>query len=109
MKTIKLRLTLTVELDPQGETQATLERNLNQVVRDAVNNGTLTGETAATVEKYFFTVEKVTDKIKPKAKRNQRKAGEHRFADCGGNPRCVTCGCDEDDAFVGGQECSFGK
>jgi hypothetical protein len=23
----------------------------------------------------------------------------------GGIPRCVHCGCDEDDAFVGGQEC----
>ena len=37
----------------------------------------------------------------------RRKTGEHSFADCGGNPRCVTCGCDEDDAFVGGEKCTF--
>ena len=36
-----------------------------------------------------------------------RKTGEHRFADCGGAPRCVTCGADEDDAFVGGAVCTF--
>ena len=36
-----------------------------------------------------------------------RKAGEHSFADCGGAPRCVTCGADEDDAFVGGAVCTF--
>lgn len=40
-------------------------------------------------------------------KRNRRKSGEHRFADCGGCPRCVTCGADEDDAFVGGTECTY--
>jgi hypothetical protein len=33
-------------------------------------------------------------------------ATEHIFADCGGFPRCTKCGCDEDDAFVGGQECT---
>jgi len=38
-----------------------------------------------------------------------RKKGEHRMADCGGLPRCVTCGADEDDAFVGGEECTYGK
>ncbi len=36
-----------------------------------------------------------------------RKAGEHLFADCGGTPKCVTCGCDEDDAYAGGEVCSF--
>ena len=30
---------------------------------------------------------------------------KHHFADCGGYPRCVHCGCDEDDVYVGGQEC----
>ena len=103
MKTIKLRLTLDVEFDPQGDTVQELTSKLNQVVRDAVNNGTLTGGSPATVEKYDYTVKEV------KPKRERRKAGQHRFADCGGNPRCVTCGCDEDDAFVGAEECTFGK
>jgi len=43
-----------------------------------------------------------------KPKRVRRKTGEHCMADCGGLPRCVTCGCDEDEAFVGGQACSYG-
>ena len=30
----------------------------------------------------------------------------HVFADCGGVPRCIKCGCDEDDALVGGMECN---
>lgn len=47
--------------------------------------------------------------MKNKPKRIRRKRGEHRFADCGGLPKCVTCGCDEDDAFVGGQECTYGQ
>lgn len=47
--------------------------------------------------------------VNDKPKRIRRKRGEHRFADCGGLPRCITCGCDEDDAFVGGEECSYGK
>ena len=38
----------------------------------------------------------------------RRKRGEHRFS-AADFPRCVTCGCDEDDAFVGGQECTFGQ
>jgi hypothetical protein len=37
----------------------------------------------------------------------KRKSGEHEFAACGGHPRCVTCGADEDDAFVGGEPCSY--
>ena len=102
MKTLKLQLTLNVRFAPNGVTQETLERNLKQLVWDAVGLGRLTGDSPATVENYTYTV-------KPITKRVRRKAGEHRFADCGGAPRCVTCGCDEDDAFVGGQECSFGK
>ena len=47
-----------------------------------------------------------TPSVKPKLPR--RKTGEHLFSNpTGGIPRCVTCGCDEDDAFVGGEECSF--
>ena len=49
-------MVLDVEFDPQGTPKTDLEHNLNQVIRDAVNNGTLTGETAATVEKYHFAV-----------------------------------------------------
>jgi hypothetical protein len=33
------------------------------------------------------------------------KKNGHIFADCGGTPRCTICGADEDDAFVGGEEC----
>lgn len=37
-----------------------------------------------------------------------RQTGEHLFSNpSNGIPRCITCGCDEDDAFVGGEECSF--
>lgn len=98
-KLLKYRLTLDVDFDPQGTTKKQLERNLNQVIKDAVNNGTLTGETEATVEHYSFTV----------AERVDRQPGQHLFADCGGVPRCVTCGCDEDDAYVGGQDCTYGE
>ena len=41
---------------------------------------------------------------------HHRKTGEHHFSNpTSGIPRCITCGCDEDDAFVGGEECSFGQ
>lgn len=103
MKTKTYRLTLNVELDPQGETSNHLKRQLQRVVSNAVNQGLLTGNTAATVEKYDYTIAEVKSKVKPE----RRKRGEHRFADCGGVPCCVTCGCDEDDAFIGGQECSY--
>jgi hypothetical protein len=59
MKTLKYRLTLDVEFDPQGTDPRDLEHNLYQVVRDAVNNGTLSGETSATVEEYDYSVKKV--------------------------------------------------
>lgn len=36
-----------------------------------------------------------------------RKTGEHLFVECGGVPRCGTCGCDEDAAFVGNEKCTF--
>ena len=59
MKTKKFRLKLDVEFDPQGTPSDILVRHLNQVVRDATNNGTLTGETPATVEKYEFSVKEL--------------------------------------------------
>ena len=40
-------------------------------------------------------------------KREVRKTGEHLFVPCDGFPRCATCGCDEDDAFVAGEKCSY--
>lgn len=103
MKTIKFRLTLDVEISPQGETRQTLIRNLQQVVVDAVNNGTLTANTSATVETY-------SSKVKEVVRRDveRRKTGEHRFSSpINGLPFCSTCGCDEDDAFVAGQKCEF--
>ena len=56
MKPTKLRLTLDVDFDPQGLTADELKRNLHRVVQDATNNGTLTGDSPATVERYNFTV-----------------------------------------------------
>lgn len=56
---VKYRLTLDVEFDPQGTVPADLKHNLFQVIKDAVNNGTLTGETPATVEGYNFSVKRI--------------------------------------------------
>ena len=39
----------------------------------------------------------------------KRKKGEHLWHEHDGVTKCVTCFCDEDDAFVGGQKCSFGE
>ena len=44
---------------------------------------------------------------KTKKTTNVRQTGEHLFADCGGLPRCTTCGADEDVAFTAGEECTF--
>jgi hypothetical protein len=52
----KLRLILDADFDPQGVSQAELIRNLNNVVSQAAKNGTLTGDTPATVESYGFKV-----------------------------------------------------
>ena len=56
MKLTKLRLTLDVDFDPQGMSTDALKRNLHRVVQDATNNGTLTGDSPATVERYNFKV-----------------------------------------------------
>jgi hypothetical protein len=61
MKTIILRLTLDVELDPQGTDTDKLKSHLYQVVQDSVNNGTLTRGTTATVEHYAASVREVKD------------------------------------------------
>ena len=49
MKLTKLRLTLNLDLNPQGESVNTLKYGLNRVIQTAIDNGTLTGETEATV------------------------------------------------------------
>lgn len=36
----------------------------------------------------------------------ESEESKHHFADCGGHPTCTKCGCDEDDAYVGGEPCS---
>lgn len=64
MKTHKFRLILDVEIDPQGVPPVDLKHNLHQVVRDAMNNGTLTGETPATVELYNYSVKEVRPRKK---------------------------------------------
>ena len=48
-----------VEFNPIGETLPVLKMNMGQVVADAVNNGTLTGESPATVENYSWNVEEI--------------------------------------------------
>ena len=36
----------------------------------------------------------------------KRRTGDHLMSQAP-IPRCVTCGCDEDDAFVAGEKCSY--
>lgn len=51
-------------------------------------------------------------KTDTKTKAVRRQRGEHSFLYSEIDflvPRCKTCGCDEDDAFVGGLECSFNQ
>lgn len=56
---MKFRLVLDVKFDPQGCTPEDLKANMNQVVRDSVNNGTLTGDLPATVETYNYSVKRI--------------------------------------------------
>ena len=60
MKTANYRLTLDVFFNPNGTLPEDLAHNMRQIVRDAVSNGTLTGETPATVEEYSFTVQPIS-------------------------------------------------
>lgn len=64
MKTRKFRLILDVEIDPQGVPPVDLKHNLHHVVQDAMHNGTLTGETPATVELYKYTIKEVRPRKK---------------------------------------------
>lgn len=55
-----LQLILDVDIDPQGVPLEDLKRRVSQVVKDAVNNGTLTGDTPATVEHYYYEVNHIS-------------------------------------------------
>jgi len=109
MKTKSFRVTLFVTVLSNGESDTATCVRLENAVTDLAQNGQLTGEGPATLENWSCEVKKVATKTKPTVKRERRKAGEHLWAECGGYPRCVTCGRDEDDALVGGEECTFGK
>jgi hypothetical protein len=60
VKTVKFKLTFNVEIDPQGEPVEDLRLKMMRVAWNALNNGTLTGDSPATVEGYNFDV-KVVD------------------------------------------------
>jgi len=45
--------------------------------------------------------------VKKTVKRVHRKNGEHNMIDCGGIRKCKTCGANEDEAFTGGEDCSY--
>jgi hypothetical protein len=48
-----------VVIDPCDVPKEQLRKNLMDVCRNALNNGTITGDSAATVEKYDFSVEEI--------------------------------------------------
>jgi len=56
MKLTKLRLILDVDFNAETVNMPVLRGHLEQVVKDAVNNGTLTGDSPATVEHYSFKI-----------------------------------------------------
>jgi protein-tyrosine-phosphatase len=73
MKKIKLRLTLDVEIEPNGTSTNELKDLLGDIVADAMNFGTITGETPATVESHSYKVEEILP-IK-RTKDNCKKCG----------------------------------
>jgi hypothetical protein len=52
----KVILRLTVDFNPNGESIEELIANVAQVVKDAVNNGTLSGEGPAEVDRWTAVV-----------------------------------------------------
>lgn len=70
MKLKKLRLTLNVAFNPNGVKTPLLKEHLLQVVKDAVNNGTLTGESPAEVETYTFKITEIRRKHKKEKKKS---------------------------------------
>jgi hypothetical protein len=113
MKTKTLQLTLTVTYNQGKESVQTLNNLLHSLVRHGVDNGKLTGETTATVEEYEAQVVEVKPpptttghslwSHNPKSKR--KKMVRQHVMSTAPVPRCLYCGADEDDAFVGGEEC----
>jgi len=88
MKLTKLRLTLDVDFNPNGVDRNTLVRQLHDVVNLATNNGTLTGETNATVQEYNF---KVTERRSVK-KKKPIPAESKAIIDNYPNGQCPDCG-----------------
>jgi hypothetical protein len=59
MKLKHFRLILNVKIDPQGETKEAIEDRMGRIVMDALNNGTLTGDSPSTVEWYDFKIKEI--------------------------------------------------
>jgi len=60
MKTIRLRLALEMEFNPNGESIGEIKERLHQVVNDAASNGTLTGEGPAVLVSYSAIVRRTS-------------------------------------------------
>ena len=100
MKLIPFQLILNVKIDPQGETVEHLERQLHRVVSNAVNQGLLTGDTAATVEHYDYTVKRVRSVKKPIS------AESKAIIDFYPNGECPDCGRKIRKTIKEGEDCS---
>ena len=97
MKTKTLKLTLTVTYNPGKESVQTLNNLLHDLVSHAAGNGLLTGETTATVNNFEASVVEVATGKKKKVRQHVMSNADF--------PRCIYCGADHDDAFVGGEDC----
>jgi hypothetical protein len=113
MKTIKIKLVLTVEFDPHGEDVVYLKHNMNQVVRNAVNNGVLTGDSPSTVEHYNYEVTEVKN-LHRQINKNKSIRSRRRCSCCGSDSRdatgtCKKCGAVPGHFFdeIDNKKCSF--
>lgn len=61
-KTMKFSLTLDVEIDPRGVAEVELKSYLYNMVTTAIENGTLLGNSAATMEHYTLSVRRIHQK-----------------------------------------------
>ena len=93
------RLTINVLVDLNDTTELEMKSRLEDIPRRISVEGLFTGESDAEVVEYGYTV------TQPKSIEDTAEDTGHNFTDCGGAPRCSKCGCDEDEAFVGGQLC----
>ena len=59
MNTIDLRLIFNVQIAPYGVSAENLKDKLKQIIEDALDNGTVTGNTPACVIRHFITVEQI--------------------------------------------------